>query len=234
MPSGRPAGIRGVHPAPAKAHQGRPRPACMIRVIFPAPRHEHIYIQQPSHGNESIISLTDSVVSGGMSWVPANTSAPVRLLRTSLISEGITSVGRSFLRRKRDKLAFARRASARSPCASSPVTLMDMRHHCISRTRGRKPHHELKARPRPSGGEPRFAPAAQSQALCREVVEIPGLLTDFIADFPLPLSIVRGVRDGTDLEAELRYARFLNELRTGTNVMWIGCEAELQHLVPAR
>ncbi|MFN0127796.1 MAG: hypothetical protein ACKV19_14040 [Verrucomicrobiales bacterium] len=58
----------------------------------------------------------------------------------------------------------------------------------------------------------------------------PGLLTDFIAAHPLPLTVVRGVRDGTDLEAELRLARFLNELRPGTHLVWIGCEAELQHL----
>jgi phosphopantetheine adenylyltransferase len=31
-------------------------------------------------------------------------------------------------------------------------------------------------------------------------------------------------------EAELRYARFLGELRPETNVVWIGCEAEWQHL----
>lgn len=70
----------------------------------------------------------------------------------------------------------------------------------------------------------------QARLCFHEVVEIPGLLTDFIAEHPLPLSVVRGVRDGTDLEAELRYARFLDELRPGTNVVWIGCEAELQHL----
>ena len=70
----------------------------------------------------------------------------------------------------------------------------------------------------------------QSRLCFHEVVEIPGLLTDFIEQFPLPLSVVRGVRDGTDLEAELRYARFLSELRPNTNVVWIGCEAELQHL----
>jgi phosphopantetheine adenylyltransferase len=38
------------------------------------------------------------------------------------------------------------------------------------------------------------------------------------------------VRDGTDLEAELRFVRFLNELRPNTGVVWISCEAELQHL----
>jgi pantetheine-phosphate adenylyltransferase len=70
----------------------------------------------------------------------------------------------------------------------------------------------------------------QARLCFHEVVEIPALLTDFIEAFPLPLSVVRGVRDGTDLEAELRYARFLAELRPGTNVVWIGCEAELQHL----
>lgn len=70
----------------------------------------------------------------------------------------------------------------------------------------------------------------QSRLRFHEVVEISALLTDFISDYPLPLAVVRGVRDGTDLEAELRYARFLDELRPGTNVVWIGCEAELQHL----
>jgi pantetheine-phosphate adenylyltransferase len=70
----------------------------------------------------------------------------------------------------------------------------------------------------------------QARLCFHEVVEIPALLTDFIEAYPLPISVVRGVRDGTDLEAELRYARFLAELRPGTNVVWIGCESELQHL----
>ena len=70
----------------------------------------------------------------------------------------------------------------------------------------------------------------QARLRFHEAVEIPGLLTDFVGQFPLSISVVRGVRDGTDLEAELRYARFLDELRPGTNVVWIACEAELQHL----
>lgn len=70
----------------------------------------------------------------------------------------------------------------------------------------------------------------QARLRFHEVVEIPGLLTDFIAGYPLPISVVRGVRDGTDLEAELRYSRFLDELRPETSVVWISCEAELQHL----
>jgi pantetheine-phosphate adenylyltransferase len=70
----------------------------------------------------------------------------------------------------------------------------------------------------------------QARLCFHEVAAVPGLLTDFVEQFPMPISVVRGVRDGTDLEAELRYARFLGELRSKTNVVWIGCEAELQHL----
>lgn len=73
--------------------------------------------------------------------------------------------------------------------------------------------------------------AELQQRLCfHEVAAVDGLLTNYLSNYPLKLSVVRGVRDGTDLEAELRYARFLDELRPETNVVWIGCEAELQHL----
>lgn len=78
----------------------------------------------------------------------------------------------------------------------------------------------------------RFA-ALQEQLRFHQVATFDGLLTSFVADLTpltLPATIVRGVRDGTDLEAELRFVRFLNELRPQTNVVWISCEAELQHL----
>ena len=70
----------------------------------------------------------------------------------------------------------------------------------------------------------------QARLRFHEVVVFTGLLTSFLDELPLSASIVRGVRDGTDLEAELRFVRFLNELRPGTGVVWISCEAELQHL----
>ncbi len=63
-----------------------------------------------------------------------------------------------------------------------------------------------------------------------EVATFGGLLTDYIASIGHPALLVRGVRDGTDLEAELRLSRFLNELRADSNIVWISCEAELQHL----
>jgi pantetheine-phosphate adenylyltransferase len=74
--------------------------------------------------------------------------------------------------------------------------------------------------------------AAELQTRLRyhEVATFAGLLTSFVDAMPLPATIVRGVRDGTDLEAELRFTRFLNELRPHTGVVWISCEAELQHL----
>jgi len=70
----------------------------------------------------------------------------------------------------------------------------------------------------------------QARLRFHEVASFSGLLTRFVEELPLPATIVRGVRDGTDLEAELRFVRFLNELRPETGVVWIGCEAELQHL----
>ena len=70
----------------------------------------------------------------------------------------------------------------------------------------------------------------QARLRFHEVATFGGLLTSFIEEMPLPATIVRGVRDGTDLEAELRFVRFLNELRPQTGVVWISCDAELQHL----
>jgi pantetheine-phosphate adenylyltransferase len=72
--------------------------------------------------------------------------------------------------------------------------------------------------------------AVQTRMLFHEVRAFSGLLSEFLDGLGLPVTVVRGVRDGTDLEAELRYARFLNELRPGTSVIWIGCEPELQHV----
>ncbi len=72
--------------------------------------------------------------------------------------------------------------------------------------------------------------AVQKQLRFHEVASFGGLLSEFIEELSHPVTIVRGVRDGTDLEAELRFARFLNELRPNSQVMWIACEAQYQHL----
>jgi pantetheine-phosphate adenylyltransferase len=87
-------------------------------------------------------------------------------------------------------------------------------------------------RQKPGAAEAFAGRLAELQARLRyhEVAAIDGLVTRFLDALPLPATVVRGVRDGTDLEAELRYARFLDELRPETNVVWIACEPELQHL----
>lgn len=72
--------------------------------------------------------------------------------------------------------------------------------------------------------------AVRAQLPFHEVSAFDGLLSDHLGALNYPVSVVRGVRDGTDLEAELRFARFLGELRPGTPVVWIGCEPEYQHL----
>ena len=72
--------------------------------------------------------------------------------------------------------------------------------------------------------------AVGAQLPFHEVSAFDGLLSDHLSALNYPVSVVRGVRDGTDLEAELRFARFLGELRPGTPVVWIGCEPEYQHL----
>jgi pantetheine-phosphate adenylyltransferase len=70
----------------------------------------------------------------------------------------------------------------------------------------------------------------QARLRFHEVAMFSGLLTHYVEGMRLPATIVRGVRDGTDLEAELRFTRFLDELRPGTEVVWISCEAKYQHL----
>ena len=72
--------------------------------------------------------------------------------------------------------------------------------------------------------------ALQTQLPFHETAAFGGLLSEFLDGVGTPVTVVRGVRDGTDLEAELRYTRFLDELRPGTGVVWISCEPQFQHL----
>jgi pantetheine-phosphate adenylyltransferase len=57
-----------------------------------------------------------------------------------------------------------------------------------------------------------------------------GLLPDYLETAGHSLTVIRGVRDGTDLEADLRYARFLKDLGSKTPVIWVACEAATQHI----
>ena len=70
----------------------------------------------------------------------------------------------------------------------------------------------------------------QKQLRYHEVAQFSGLLSSYLNSLEFDCTVVRGVRDGTDLEMELRFSRFLNELRPFSSVVWISCEPELQHL----
>ncbi len=71
----------------------------------------------------------------------------------------------------------------------------------------------------------------QTQLPFHETAAFDGLLSHFLDDLETGATVpCAGVRDGTDLEAELRYARFLDELRPDTAVVWISCEPHYQHL----
>ena len=73
--------------------------------------------------------------------------------------------------------------------------------------------------------------AALGRQLCfHEVSGFGGLLSEFLDQLEYSVTVVRGVRDGTDLEAEMRFSRFLNDLRPETQLVWIACQAELQHV----
>lgn len=72
--------------------------------------------------------------------------------------------------------------------------------------------------------------ALQAQLPFHEVVAFDGLLSEHLDETNFTGAVVRGVRDGTDLEAELRYTRFLDDLRPDTTVVWISCEPQFQHL----
>jgi pantetheine-phosphate adenylyltransferase len=70
----------------------------------------------------------------------------------------------------------------------------------------------------------------QAQIKFHQVDLFNGLLPEYLASLAYPVSIIRGVRDGTDLEADLRYARFIKDLGATAPIIWVGCEAQTQHL----
>jgi phosphopantetheine adenylyltransferase/predicted metal-dependent HD superfamily phosphohydrolase len=130
------------------------------------------------------------------------------------------------------------RAPRRSPAADRGLSrqLRSLSHRHLSILRQAEQSFDkvivalgLNRRRRRGSVEERHARVAD-QLRFHEVAAFSGLLSQYLDSLDVPATVLRGVRDGTDLEAELRYARFLNELRPGTSVVWIGCEPELQHI----
>ena len=95
----------------------------MLRMVRPTPRHQNIYIQQEPHGNEAIISCTDSVVSGGKYGAAAKIVTPVRAQRVVVTEGSGAAAFFARLRRNSETLSRSRFANSRIARASSSVTL---------------------------------------------------------------------------------------------------------------
>ncbi len=64
-----------------------------------------------------------------------------------------------------------------------------------------------------------------------QVVAYRGFLTDFLASFPYELTIIRGLRNGYDLEYELNQLRFIEDMsESEVRMCFIPCDREYSYL----
>lgn len=64
----------------------------------------------------------------------------------------------------------------------------------------------------------------------REIRLYSGLLTDFIYSLPYEITVIRGLRNSTDLQYELTQYRFLQEMMPKIKVVSIFCDKEYEHI----
>lgn len=64
----------------------------------------------------------------------------------------------------------------------------------------------------------------------RQVVEYKGLITTFIDTLPHDVTLIRGLRNSTDLQAELTFYRYLQYLKPDIKVVSIFCDSEYEHI----
>lgn len=64
----------------------------------------------------------------------------------------------------------------------------------------------------------------------RQIIEYDGLLTDLIDSFKYNVTIIRGLRNSTDLQYEMTQYRFLKDLKSDVKVVSIFCDPELEHI----
>lgn len=62
-----------------------------------------------------------------------------------------------------------------------------------------------------------------------QIFPFEGLLADALKAYPA-CSVLRSIRNGTDLDIELHWRRFMQELAPEHAVVWVGCEPESQHI----
>ena len=63
-----------------------------------------------------------------------------------------------------------------------------------------------------------------------EIVEYKGLVTDYIETLPYDVTIVRGLRNSTDLQVEMEFYRWLQYLRPNTKVISLFCDSEFEFI----
>ena len=64
----------------------------------------------------------------------------------------------------------------------------------------------------------------------RPVIEYGGLLTDYIKSLDYDVTVIRGLRNGTDLQYEITQYRFLQELMPTIKLISIFCDKEYEHI----
>lgn len=64
----------------------------------------------------------------------------------------------------------------------------------------------------------------------REIIEYNGLLSDLISNFKYNPTLIRGLRNASDLEFEQTQSKFLKELNPNINIVSIFCDVEYQHI----
>jgi len=64
----------------------------------------------------------------------------------------------------------------------------------------------------------------------RQIENYDGLLTDFIDSLGYEVTLVRGLRNSTDLHFELNQYRYLQELKPNIKVVSLFCDKEYEHL----
>lgn len=64
----------------------------------------------------------------------------------------------------------------------------------------------------------------------RQIENYSGLLTDFISDLGYDVTIIRGLRNATDLEFELNQYRFLQDLKPNIKIVSLFCDKQYEHI----
>jgi len=64
----------------------------------------------------------------------------------------------------------------------------------------------------------------------RQIDEYDGLLTDYINSKPYDVTLIRGLRNSTDLQAEITQHRYLQDIKPNIKVVLIPCDREFEHI----